>query len=267
MKVMQMTCPSCNGPLKIPDDVDKLTCSFCGSELVVQRGDGYSALKLAEAVSQTIEDVGKETQSTIREGTSVTQTELKRLQLGQELSSLQLQLSNIQSEIRALEMGKKNRKVRRHLKDLRQQETNLKRRIYSLQASMAPPTQASGGTPAASRPSKKPKDKKPMSPATKGCLLGIVTLMLVMCICTLVTIPIESAFLDPEVEEVSDVTMLFMVTGMIVGLIAGSAVFAYFLTPDADIWKPILSRVGRKEAVQSQDKESSPEEAKHESDD
>ena len=107
MEIMNMSCPSCQAPLKIPNDLDRLTCGYCGSELVVKRTTDFATLNLVEEVSQTIQEVGNETQSTIREGTSVTQAELRRLQISQEISALQLQLTSVQSEIRTLEHMKK----------------------------------------------------------------------------------------------------------------------------------------------------------------
>ena len=133
MEIMIMVCPSCQAPLKIPKEIEHLSCGYCGSSLIVKRTPEFATLNLAEEVSQTIQQVGSETQNTIREGTSVTQSELRRLQIGQELSSLKLQLSTAQSEMRLLNRGKKNRKIRKDLRNLRRQERSIKSRVGSLE--------------------------------------------------------------------------------------------------------------------------------------
>jgi hypothetical protein len=134
MTITTVSCSSCGAPIKIPEDVDFLNCVYCGAALKVQRGDGYVALKLAEQVSKSIQQVGDRTQATIREGTYATQSELKRLQITQEIASLQIQLSGIQAEIRSLERQKSNRKIKKQLRELRDQEKNLLANINRLQA-------------------------------------------------------------------------------------------------------------------------------------
>jgi uncharacterized Zn finger protein (UPF0148 family) len=134
MTITTVSCSSCGAPIKIPEDVDFLNCVYCGAALKVQRGEGYVALKLAEQVSKSIQQVGDRTQATIREGTYATQSELKRLQITQEIASLQIQLSGIQAEIRSLERQKSNRKIKKQLRELRDQEKNLLASINRLQA-------------------------------------------------------------------------------------------------------------------------------------
>ena len=107
IKVQKMACASCGAPLSIPNDVEYLYCAYCGASLVVERGEGYAIMKVAEEVSKTIYETGIGTQEAIREGTGATRAELKRLQLSQELSNSQMQLSNIHAEIRSIERGKK----------------------------------------------------------------------------------------------------------------------------------------------------------------
>ena len=102
MTAHRISCASCGAPIGVPADVDHLTCVYCGASMVVQRGEGYVALKLAEEVGRAIEKTGLQTQASIRQGTEVTQVELRRLQLSQELSAVQLQLSNVQAEMRLL---------------------------------------------------------------------------------------------------------------------------------------------------------------------
>jgi hypothetical protein len=104
---------------------------------VVRRGEGYVALKVAEAVSRTIEETGAETQSAIREGTVATRAELKRLHLRQDLSRLEVRLSGVQSEIRALQRQGASREASVQLLHLRTEEEILMRGIQGLQRSLA----------------------------------------------------------------------------------------------------------------------------------
>jgi TM2 domain-containing membrane protein YozV len=166
MNVVKVSCASCGAPIAIPPDIDNLNCAYCGAALAVQRGEGYVTLKLAEQVSKTIQEVGVQTQSSIREGTQVTQIELKRLQLSQELSALQLQLSNIQAEIRSLERQKVDGKIKRQHRELRSHEASLISRINGLQAALVPlSTQVGIGTPQESVPDiRNIPEVKPSSP-------------------------------------------------------------------------------------------------------
>ena len=102
MEVKRLNCASCGAPISVPDDLDYINCASCGSFLAVQRGEGYVALKIAEKISQSIEDSGKETQAAIRQTAQDTQNELRRLQLQYDLSTAELKLSGIQAEIRSI---------------------------------------------------------------------------------------------------------------------------------------------------------------------
>jgi hypothetical protein len=41
---VKLTCPSCGGTLKITNDIDRFACAYCGTEHVVQRGEGIVSL-------------------------------------------------------------------------------------------------------------------------------------------------------------------------------------------------------------------------------
>ena len=56
MNIVKMSCPSCAASISIPSDADRLVCTQCGSGLVVQHGEGYATLKLAEVISKTIQE-------------------------------------------------------------------------------------------------------------------------------------------------------------------------------------------------------------------
>lgn len=37
---VSLTCPSCNGKLRIGKELDRFACGYCGTEFVVNRGRG-----------------------------------------------------------------------------------------------------------------------------------------------------------------------------------------------------------------------------------
>jgi DNA-directed RNA polymerase subunit RPC12/RpoP len=119
MKVTSLNCTACGAPISVPDDLDYINCSSCGTFLEIQRGEGYVALKAAEKVARAIETSGKDTQEAIREGTYATRSELQRLQLTQERSTAQMQLSNIQAEIRSLAREATDKGAAAQIKELR----------------------------------------------------------------------------------------------------------------------------------------------------
>jgi len=132
MNVVDLNCTQCGAPVKVSEDTETINCIYCGTSLVVQRDAGDVSLRLAKDVSRALQ----ETQSTILESSQATLAELKRLQITQEINSLELQLSRVQSDIRDLVRVKQNKHTRRQLNDLRAQELNLRKRIADLRASL-----------------------------------------------------------------------------------------------------------------------------------
>jgi hypothetical protein len=103
---------------------------------VVEHSRGHIELKLAEQVSRSIREAQDETEAVLRENTQVTLAELKRLQMQQELTGLDIQFSSIQSEIRQLEREKQTRGTRRLLKDLQQDGFTIVERIERLETQL-----------------------------------------------------------------------------------------------------------------------------------
>jgi len=60
MVVQKVACASCGAAISVPQDIDLLTCAYCGSHLMVRRGEGYIASKLAEQVTTAVREVGAE---------------------------------------------------------------------------------------------------------------------------------------------------------------------------------------------------------------
>jgi Fe2+ transport system protein B len=240
MEVVTVNCASCGAPIKVPPELENFNCAFCGANLVVKRGEGYIILKLADQVSKSIQDSGAQTQSTIRESTQVTQSELKRLQLGQESSSLQIQLSSIQAEIRSLKRQKADHKIKRQLKELSQDEASLMSRINILQIALADPIsnkETSQANLNAARQQLPPKPRSRYSPLGRGCL----TWFLVMIVCTiLIYLPAQA--LDKSLFNVISTSGSEATPGPLVSaatyLISFISIigFVYGWAPNAKIW-------------------------------
>jgi TM2 domain-containing membrane protein YozV len=135
MDLKQMICPSCTGAIQVPTDMDRITCAYCGSELIVEYSEGDMNLSLVQKIKETLQDLGQETQGAIRESAGVTQTELQRVQIGQQIGTLQIQVSNIRAEIRTLEREKQlSRAAKNQLKELRKEEQECLLQIRNLQS-------------------------------------------------------------------------------------------------------------------------------------
>jgi hypothetical protein len=140
---------------------------------VVEHSRGYTELKLAEHLSRSIREAQDETEAVLRENTEATLTELKRIQMQQELTGLEIQFSSIQSEIRLLEREKQTKRIRRLLKDLQTDGLNVVGRIERLEAQL-------GITP-----EPLPQERSRSAPFSKRYL--IVILLLVACfVCSVV---------------------------------------------------------------------------------
>jgi hypothetical protein len=44
MKLIKMTCPSCNALINVPNDIQRISCLNCSESLILQRGEGYATL-------------------------------------------------------------------------------------------------------------------------------------------------------------------------------------------------------------------------------
>lgn len=150
MSVTYEACPSCSAPVDIPAGVTRIKCPYCSSPLAIQHNGNDVSLTLANTLKSSIEKSGTQTQEAIREGSYVTQTELRRLQLSQDLSAVLMRLSNVQSEIRAIERLPASPVTRKQLAELRAAEADLKRQAQSLSTTLNPP-QATAAPAASSR--------------------------------------------------------------------------------------------------------------------
>ena len=133
MKIIKLNCAACGAPISLPENLEQLSCSNCGTHLMVEHGEGYYALKAVEQLSEAIEQSGNKTQDAIREGAQVTQIELKRLQLSQTLSSATSALNATQSEQRTLTRTQMTPAAQHQLQELKVQEFTQREEIRQIQ--------------------------------------------------------------------------------------------------------------------------------------
>ena len=136
MKLIKLNCAACGAPISIPENLEQLTCSNCGTYLMVEHGEGYYALKAVEQISEAIQQSSKGTQDAIREGAQLTQIELKRLQLAQSLTSATSTLNATQSEQRILTRSQMTPAAAKQLQELKIQEYAQREEIRRIQKQM-----------------------------------------------------------------------------------------------------------------------------------
>ena len=243
MNTQRLACASCGAPIQVPENLKYLNCTYCGASLSVERGEGYSALRIAEEVTRTIEDVGKRTETTIREGTQVTREELQRLQLSQEYSAAQNQLLNIRAEIRALERQEKNRKVKEQVKELREQERIHYLRVQELYEALHPikPGQVAEQYKQIQPRAKEFKDPKYF----KGCAAGCLSYMIVGVMCVVLASPIDELIFSTSIISGDDFGT-FSTIGALFGFVFGCLVFLYITLPDLSIFKPVKKHIEKR---------------------
>ncbi len=151
MSVVREACPSCAAPLSVADGATRIKCPYCSSSLAIERHGSEVALALADRVATSIEKSGTQTHDAIKEGSYVTQTELRRLQVAQDLSMVQMRLSNVQSEIRSIERLPATPIIRNQLSELRASEVDLKRQAQTLSDVLNPPSPTDTPSKASSR--------------------------------------------------------------------------------------------------------------------
>ncbi len=126
MDIQKVSCPSCGAPIQ--EKLGKFICDYCGQEVLVE------SQKLTE-ISSTIEKAQNKTQEVIASSSENTQLELRRLQLAQELSMLQMQLSSLGSERRNISLAAKKTKTHRsQLAQIDQEEQAVRVRINTIQS-------------------------------------------------------------------------------------------------------------------------------------
>lgn len=243
MELKQMICPSCIATVQVPTDMDRIACEYCGSQLIVEYSEGGMTLSLAQKITETLQDVGQETHGAIRENTNVTQAEIQRLQIGHQLGTLQIQLSNIRAEIRILEREKKlSRTAKSQLKELRKEEQECLSQIRNLQSLLS---DTKGTDPVSKSEPSKAKSPAKSSPLKKGCGWGCVTYIGVGILLVAISMPLDFLFFDIPFPNGSEGAPAgpFANIAAVIGFLCGVVVFFYFLLPNAGIWKRLPFRI------------------------
>jgi uncharacterized membrane protein YhaH (DUF805 family) len=114
----------------------RLKCSYCGATLTVEQHGNNLTVELADRVL-----------GAIAQGKVQSQAEFQRLRLTQELSSAEMQLANVQSEMRAIQRGPINAVSRRQLDELNEKADDLQSQIANLQAQLYPNSPSLVGAP------------------------------------------------------------------------------------------------------------------------
>jgi len=122
MQVKRIDCPSCGATLSFTEGSSKVMCSYCGTECIIE--------------FKMIENIGDKFSATLEKVESQHQIENKRTQLTQELSMLQMQLSNLRAEKRNLERDR-SQKAKSHLKQIQDEEGLFLSRIETLQNALS----------------------------------------------------------------------------------------------------------------------------------
>lgn len=128
MQIQGIDCPSCGAPVSVSEGNTKATCEYCGKNVLFE--------------SQMLQNIGDKVANTFQKVETQTQEEIRRLQLSQELSLLQMQLSNLRAEKRGLERTG-GRQAMSHLKQIQDEERGIISKITTIQNLLNPPKPSS----------------------------------------------------------------------------------------------------------------------------
>jgi len=145
MPLESLQCPACSAPVIFLPQSMQTKCSYCGAMLRKQPSSSEVALLTAEKVTGAINTSSAQTQTAIQASTAAaqaesaaTRNELRRMQLSNELTSVDFQLATVQSDIRAAMRMPRNRVISQQLRQLQGQEAVLLRRRADIEAILNP---------------------------------------------------------------------------------------------------------------------------------
>ena len=92
VNVQQVSCASCGAPIEVPEKIVHINCKYCGAGLSINRDQDQVISSQLEEVKESLDQVSK-----------VTEGSLRRLELQQQLDTARLQLSDVRAEMRALQ--------------------------------------------------------------------------------------------------------------------------------------------------------------------
>lgn len=94
--MIKLSCGSCGAKLNLTDDVNRFFCTYCGSEWLVEKGDGYATLK---AVEEKLDKIETNTGSTARD-TEVLADEVR-------LKKIEERIPELESEKKKIDLSPK----------------------------------------------------------------------------------------------------------------------------------------------------------------
>lgn len=227
MEIKKAACASCGAPLSIPGSSNDIVCNFCGASMMVERTGDQVALIYAKEVEKTIKETGFQTNAAIRESSQTTQLELKRIQIQQQIASLENQLSRIKSEIRGLESIKRNGKQKRQLKDLKDEKDSLLIRIKLLENEVYNTDSTGNTVPPRVNWDRVPKKNTFWS----GCLTAFLIYILVGLVFVGIGMVIDSLIFGTAEGAPAPFSMI----GAVIAIVAGVLGFIYKKSPNSSI--------------------------------
>jgi len=225
MEITKAACASCGAPLPVHEKTNEIICNYCGASMVVERTGNQVTLIMGEEIEKTIKETGSRTAAEIRESSQTTQLELKRLQMQQQIASLENQLSRVKSEIRGLESIKRNSKQKKQLKELEQEKESLIYRIKLLENQVYPvdPQQGQGTPP-------RFQDFKPKA-RSGGCLTGIIVFFIFSFIFMGIGTTIDTAIYG----DAEGAPIPFSTIGFLIASTAGILGYIYKNSPNSRV--------------------------------
>lgn len=144
-------------------------CPYCGTAIHVEHSAGEATVKLATQVSGAIVGANAQMQAALVQSSAITRDELQRTQLHNELSTVQMQLTAIQGEIRSVQRMPVTAVTKRQMQDLRAQEACLIQRERAIRQTLYPPMAQNGE---ANHSTGSARVKQPGAQGVLGSLFG-----------------------------------------------------------------------------------------------
>lgn len=193
MNIQKINCPACGATIQVNEDTNTQVCDYCKTNFTIESKDGVLTTRLAKNVEKVIKDLSENTGNSIRESSQVTQNELKKIQLQQQIANLQNQLSIINSEIRGLERSKRNRKQKKQLRELKIEKIELAEQIKKVESELYEEN------PGFEENKRKNKPNKSLKKNPKWII--VVGLILLIILCAILNFPTkEEENLEPTVD-------------------------------------------------------------------
>ena len=235
MEYRRLDCPSCSAPLTVRENLDYITCSFCGTPLAVELSGSDLTLNFAKDIEDGVKNIGEKMEASLRDSSNTTQLELKRLQAQQQLSSLENRIVRLNDEIRHLESRKANRKQRKQLASLKSDRDLIKQRIESIEVELY----GSTGGERKSQLTGIQQDEK--SKLKAGCLSGCLTFFLVGSIPIIIAMWLDNILFG--IPMGGEEPGLFGMIAAFIALSAGIIGFIYKYKPESTLSQWVKEKV------------------------